>query len=278
MSPCRRKERANPRWTRKRAALFGKAPRKLWATVVQCLGANAKFACKAVVVHTPKRGTVLAKRSPRGGRGVARLRIGSRIHVSIGNFTSRAAEIDRVRRRRRRARAWLSDTGACRRSHGRHRLRRRARRLWLEPGARGRHQGAQAGAGRKGRRGRERARDRRLLEVDGIDDQPRRRRAHSGDLVRLLYAVRRRPGEEIPRRRVSPRRAAVEQGQGSQERRLLLRLSQPGAITSTASPPASRPRPTRSASSPPSRSPACSPTSIRCCSARARSIRRRRCK
>ncbi len=67
----------------------------------------------------------------------------------------------------------------------------------------------------------------------------------------------------------------VEQGQGPEERRLLFRLSEPGALRRTASPPASPPRPTRSASSPPSQSPACCRTSIRCCWARDRPIPRR---
>ena len=137
---------------------------------------------------------------------------------------------------------------------------------------------AEGSAGRQSRRGGERAGDRRRLQVDGIDDQPRRRRPDPRHLVRLLQAVRRRSREEISRRAVPPRRAAVEQGHRPEERRLLFRLSQPGRITSTASRRASRPRPTRSASSPPSRSPACSPTSTRCCSARAASIRRRRCR
>ena len=44
------------------------------------------------------------------------------------------------------------------------------------------------------------------------------------------HALRRRPGEEVSGRPVPPRGAAVEQGQGSQERRLLFRLSQSGAL------------------------------------------------
>ena len=64
-----------------------------------------------------------------------------------------------------------------RRPDGRDRLCRRARRFRLEPGARRRDQVAEGSAGRQGRRGRERARDRRGLQVDGIDDQSRRRRA-----------------------------------------------------------------------------------------------------
>ena len=91
--------------------------------------------------------------------------------------------------------------------------------------------------GRQGRRGRERSRDRRLRQDDGIDDQSRRRRADPGDLVRLLHAVRRRHGQEISERRVPPCRAAVEQGQGSEERRQLFRLSQPGPLRRTASRP-----------------------------------------
>ena len=110
------------------------------------------------------------------------------------------------------------------------RLCRRARRFRLEPGARGRDQVAEGSAGGQGRRGRERPGNRRGLEVDGIDDQSRRRRPHSGDVVRLLHAVRRRPGEEISGRPVPPRGAALEQGQGSEERRLLFRLSQSGAL------------------------------------------------
>ncbi len=114
--------------------------------------------------------------------------------------------------------------------HGRRRLCRRARRLRLEPGACRRHQGPQGGAGGQGRRGRERARDGRGLEVDGIDDQSRRRRPHPGDVVRLLQTLRARPRQEISRRRVPPCGAAVEQGHRSEERRLLFRLSQPGAL------------------------------------------------
>ena len=47
------------------------------------------------------------------------------------------------------------------------------------------------------------------------------------------------------------------EGQAPEERRQLFRLPQPGATTSTASPPACPPSPTSSASSPPSRSPRC---------------------
>ena len=128
------------------------------------------------------------------------------------------------------ARASARPARLRRRSDGRHRLCRRARRFRLEPGACRRGRGAEESARRQGRRGRERARDRRLRQDDGIDDQPRRRRADPRDLVRLLHAVRRRHGQEISRGRVPPRGAAVEQGQGPEERRQLFRLSQPGPL------------------------------------------------
>ena len=54
---------------------------------------------------------------------------------------------------------------------------------------------------------------------------------------------------------VPPRRAAVEQGQGPEERRLLFRLSQPGALRRRRRRRPVAPSRTRSASSPPSRSP-----------------------
>ena len=125
-----------------------------------------------------------------------------------------------------------------------------------------------AGAGRYRRRGRERAGDRRGHQVDGVDDQPRWRQPHAGDLVRLLQTVRRRTRQEISERHSSatPRRCGT---------RTPIRPT-PAAISATstrrttwtASPPASRPSRTRSASLPPSRSRRCSPTSTRCCSAR----------
>ena len=260
-----------------------------WAHGAQQSGAAPKVEANAArlglrMTATTGRGrcgTMLAKRCDWGRRGFPRHSQGQEVvnDVSNGNFSPHAPEDDRLRRRggnpqSRRGRPRIRRQG----SHGRHRLCRRARRLRLEPGACGRHQGAEGGAGRQGRRGRERAGDRRGLEVDGVDDQSRRRGPHPGDLVRLLQALRRRPRQEIPGRRVPPRGAVVEQGQGSEERRLLFRLSQSGALRRTASPPASRPRRTRSASSPPSRSPACSATSIRSCSARDRSIRRRPCR
>ena len=48
--------------------------------------------------------------------------------------------------------------------------------------------------------------------------------------LRLLQPVRGRPGEEISGRHVPPRRAALEQGHRSAERRHLLPLSQPGPL------------------------------------------------
>ena len=90
-----------------------------------------------------------------------------------------------------------------------------------------------------------------MINLDGAGPDP-------GDVVRLLLAIRGRPGEEISQGRVPPRRAVVEQGQGSQERRFLFRVSQSGALRRRR-----RRRPVHQnrqdrLSSPPSRSPACS--------------------
>ena len=199
--------------------------------------------------------------------------------MSNRNFSARFLQTTAAGRRpaRRSASAGVSRAFAGG-SHGRHRLCRGARRFRLEPGACGRRQALKDVSRRQGRRRRERAGDRRLRQIDGIDDQPRRRRADPRDLVRLLHAVRRRPRQEISQCRVPPRRAAVEQGQGPEERRQLFRLSQPGRITSTASRRVFRRKSTSSASSRPSRSPACSATSTRSCSARAGSTRTRTCR
>ena len=80
----------------------------------------------------------------------------------LGNFSSRTPEDGRSRRRRaRRLASARASRAFAAGSDGRHRLCRRARRFRLEPGPCGRDQGAEEGAGRQGRRGRERARDRR---------------------------------------------------------------------------------------------------------------------
>ena len=60
--------------------------------------------------------------------------------------------------------------------------------------------------------------------------------------------------KKYPKVAVPPRRRRCGPTTRSEERRQLLRLSRPGATMWTASPPACRPRPTSSASSPPSRS------------------------
>ncbi len=62
-----------------------------------------------------------------------------------------------------------------------------------------------------------------MINLDGAGSHPR-------DLVRLLQTLRRRPRQEISGRRVPPCGAAVEQGHGPEERRLLFRLPQPGAL------------------------------------------------
>ena len=90
---------------------------------------------------------------------------------------------------------------------------------------------AEGGAGRHRRRGRERARDRRRRQVDGVDDQPRRRQPRSS---RPRSATTTRSSSTWPRNipnvAVPPRRAAVEQGHRSDECRQLFPLSQPGAL------------------------------------------------
>ena len=142
----------------------------------------------------------------------------------------------------------------------------------------GRGRSAEGAAGHHRGRGRERARDRRRRQVDGVDDQPRRRQPRPRDLVRLLQPVRRRPGEEISGRAVPPCGAAVERGHRSDERRLLLPLSQPGALRERR-----RRRPARPSRQDRLRRGQADPvgavaTSTRCCSARARSTRTPPCR
>ena len=77
-------------------------------------------------------------------------------------------------------------------------------------------------------------------------------------------------GREVPGRHVPPLRRPVHRGQAPEERRQLLRLHRRGPVRGRHRRRAHAPRPTSSASSPPSRSPRCCATSTRSRSARAR--------
>ena len=134
------------------------------------------------------------------------------------------------RRRSPRGRAPAPQRLRGRSPDDRHRLRRSARRLRLEPGPCGRRcKALKDAAERQGRRGGERPRDGRRVEDHGIHDQPRRRQADPADLLRLLQPLRARRGQGEPGRAVPSRGAAVEADR-PQERRLLLRLPRPGAL------------------------------------------------
>ena len=220
-----------------------------------------------------RRGTALAQGSARGVDAFFWGELDAQ-----RNYPARPDEGRRLRRHRDCVWSRRDPQRLGGRSDGRHHLCRRARRLRVEPGACRRRRRAQAGAGRQSHRGGERSRDRRRRQNHGIDDQPRRSRPHPGDIVRLLLALRRRQRPQIPGGRVSPRGAFVEQGQGPQERRLLFRLPQRGALH----------RRRRGGTFDQDRKdrlrrgqadfPACSPTSIACCWARVRSIPKPPCR
>ena len=155
-------------------------------------------------------------------------------------------------------------------AHRRLHLRRRARRLRLQPVARRRGGAGQEDARREGGRGRERARDQRRAEDHAGHDLAGRRHAAVPDLVRLLRPAH--PGAGAARTRTCASRTAAACGRRASTRRTSAASSATSTrrSTSTASSRATRPRARSSASSPPSRSRRCCATSTPSRWARAR--------
>ena len=110
-------------------------------------------------------------------------------------------------------------------------LRRPARRLRLQPGARRSGRRSEEDGWREGRRRREGPGDGRRREIDGEHDQPRRRHADLPDLVRLLRPAHAEGSGEVSQDRVPSLRRPVGPGQAPDEHGQLLRLHRRGAVS-----------------------------------------------